>query len=253
MTVEAWKSLFDVLTVVLLGLTFFAGAGVLITGNIINRGQDEKLRQFDHNLTAAKSDLAAQQERAAKAEASVALAEQHAAEANTKAEGFRLDIAKANEGAARANEMAEQERLARIKIEERVGGWKLSKDAQDDLSKVMKPFAGTHFSLIANPIEEPFVEMLDRILRDAGWIREAPLDDNGNAATILLSGKAMVAFSSGLSVVVSQDEFAALSPAAEAYKQALLADGFEVKLEQAVPPINKIAPTVIKFIIGKRD
>jgi len=35
MTVEAWKSLFDVLTVALLGLTFLAGAGVLITGNII--------------------------------------------------------------------------------------------------------------------------------------------------------------------------------------------------------------------------
>jgi hypothetical protein len=200
-----------------------------------------------------QTDASVQQERAAKAEANIALAEQHAAEANAKAEGFRLDIAKANEGAAHANEIAEQERLARIKIEERMGGWKLSKDAQDSLSKALKPFAGTHFSLAANPIEEPFVETVDRILRDAGWIREAPLDDNGHAATVLLSDKAMVAFSSGLSVVISQDEWAALSPAADAYKQALLVDGFEVKLLMAVPPANKIAPTVIKFNIGKRE
>jgi hypothetical protein len=72
MSVEAWKSLFDVLTVVLLGLTFAAGAGVLITGNIINRRQEEKLRNFDVDLTAAKAGLAAQQERAAKAEEQLA-------------------------------------------------------------------------------------------------------------------------------------------------------------------------------------
>jgi hypothetical protein len=67
MTVEVLKSWLDVLTVVLLGLTFFAGAGVLITGNIINRGQEEKLRRFDHDLTIAKSDLAVAVERAADA------------------------------------------------------------------------------------------------------------------------------------------------------------------------------------------
>ncbi len=102
MSVEALKSLFDVLTVVLLGLTFLAGTGVLITGNIINRRQSEQLKTFDSDMTKAKSELATQQERAAKAEGNIALAEQHAAEANAKAEGFRLDIASANERAEKA-------------------------------------------------------------------------------------------------------------------------------------------------------
>jgi hypothetical protein len=61
MSVETCKSLFDVLAVVLLGFTFFAGAGVLITGNIINQRQQEKLGILS-------GDLAKQQERAAKAE-----------------------------------------------------------------------------------------------------------------------------------------------------------------------------------------
>ena len=102
MSVEALKSLFDIAAVILLGLTFLAGAGVLITGNIINKRQEGKLRQFDTDLTGAKTELANQQERAAKAEANIAIAEQHSAEANAKAEGFRLDIAKSNEAAVKA-------------------------------------------------------------------------------------------------------------------------------------------------------
>ena len=46
MPVEVWKSLFDWATVVLLFLTFAAGAGALWTGNIINAHQEEKLRNL---------------------------------------------------------------------------------------------------------------------------------------------------------------------------------------------------------------
>ena len=60
MSVEAWKSLFDVAAVVLLFLTFAAGAGVLITGNVVNKRQEEKLRKFDGDITRAKSDLTLQ-------------------------------------------------------------------------------------------------------------------------------------------------------------------------------------------------
>lgn len=68
MTVEFWKSLFDGFAVVLLFLTFVAGAGALITGRIINQRQEATLRQFDADLTKARTDLASQQERAAQAE-----------------------------------------------------------------------------------------------------------------------------------------------------------------------------------------
>jgi hypothetical protein len=102
MTVESWKSVCDVLAVALLFLTFLAGTGVLFTGNIINGRQTQRLRTFDADLTAAKTELATQQTRAAKAEGNIALATQHAADADAKAEGFRLDIAKANEESEKA-------------------------------------------------------------------------------------------------------------------------------------------------------
>src|SRR6266481_5049267 len=69
MSVEALKSFFDVGTVILLFLTFTFGAGVLITGNIINSRQAAQLREFDRGLTSAKAELGKQQERAANADA----------------------------------------------------------------------------------------------------------------------------------------------------------------------------------------
>ncbi len=71
MSVEFWKSLFDWSAQILIFLTFLAGGGVLITGNIINKRQEGKIHQFDVDLTDAKTKLAAQQERAAKAEKSL--------------------------------------------------------------------------------------------------------------------------------------------------------------------------------------
>jgi hypothetical protein len=68
MTVEGLKTAFDWAAVILLFLTFAAGSGVLVTGNIINRRQEGKLRAFDNDLTSAKMSLAKQQERAANAD-----------------------------------------------------------------------------------------------------------------------------------------------------------------------------------------
>lgn len=80
-TVESLKTIFDWGAVILLFLTFAFGAGVLITGNIINSRQSERLRQFDRDLTEAKTELGKQQERAAKAEQDAFDAKTTAAEA----------------------------------------------------------------------------------------------------------------------------------------------------------------------------
>jgi hypothetical protein len=68
MSVEAWKTIFDIAAVVFVGLTFAAGAGAFIARDIINKRQAIQLRQFDKGLTDAKSELVTQQERAAIAE-----------------------------------------------------------------------------------------------------------------------------------------------------------------------------------------
>ena len=156
MSIEALKSFFDVGTVVLLFLAFAFGAGVLITGNIINARQSNQLRQFDKDLTEAKTELGKQQERAANAERS-------AADAKKTAEGFRLDIAKSNERAAEAdqkaaeaneragtlekdaaslNKKAELERLERVKLAELVQPRFLSLEQQSELGKKWRSFAG---------------------------------------------------------------------------------------------------------------
>jgi hypothetical protein len=165
-TLELWKNLFEIVGVVLLLLTFVAGAGVLWFSRKLNDRQAAQLRNFDKDLTDAKTKLGEQQERAAaaetalkgvdaktesfrlaiakaneratKAQESLALAEQHAAEANAKAEGFRLDIARANERAASANETAEREKLARLQLEARLADRVLTADQQRRITSAFK-------------------------------------------------------------------------------------------------------------------
>jgi len=54
MSVELWKSIFDWAAVIMAALTFVAGAGALITGNILSDRQDEQLKQFNKDLTDAR-------------------------------------------------------------------------------------------------------------------------------------------------------------------------------------------------------
>ncbi len=121
MSVDSLKSIFDWVALIGVFVTLTAGIGAVWTGNIINDRQGERLRKFDSGLTVAKSDLAAQQERAALAEGKIALAEQHTTEA-------RGDIAK-------ANELAEKERLARVKIEANVAWRHLSDKQVTDIAR----------------------------------------------------------------------------------------------------------------------
>jgi hypothetical protein len=96
-SLEFWKSLFEIIGVFLLLLTFLAGAGVVWFSRKVNEVQAKQLKQFDERLTDAKTELGKQQERAANAEASIALAEQHAAEANLRAEREKIERIKLEE------------------------------------------------------------------------------------------------------------------------------------------------------------
>jgi multidrug efflux pump subunit AcrA (membrane-fusion protein) len=181
MSVEVWKSFFDLAAVILLFLTFLAGAGVLFTGNVINRRQAAQLKQFDSDLTRAKSDLASQQERAAKAEGNIALAEQHSAEANAKAEGFRLEIAKANEESARAQAQVAGARadaakanleLARLKLPRQ-----LSAEQQKSVVAVLVAWPRQRFSFSVSGDSEALdlLTILRGVLKCSGWVQEPPV------------------------------------------------------------------------------
>ncbi len=65
MSLESWKSFFEIGGVVLLFLTFAFGTGALLTGKVVNQRQENQLRRFDSDLTTAKTALSEQQERTA--------------------------------------------------------------------------------------------------------------------------------------------------------------------------------------------
>ncbi len=181
MSLESWKSVFDWVALIAVFVTFAFGVGALWTGNIISHRQVERLRRFDSDLTAAKSDLAKQQERAAKAEASIATAEQHSAEANAKAEGFRADIAKANESAMQAKAQvaeatAEAARanleLARVKMPR-----SLNEEQKERVARILDRFPNTQFAFVvfSDPESLALLNDIDSALQKTSWIRvQAP-------------------------------------------------------------------------------
>ena len=231
MSVELWKEIFDWAAVVLVGLTFIAGAGALITGKILSDRQSEQLKQFDKGLTDAKTELGRQQERAATAERGVADAVRSAKDADAKAEGFRLDIAKANERAAEANRIAEQERLARIKIEETLAGWRLEPKAQEQLAAALKQYPGTPYTLWVNPSEYRFMEIIDGILSRAGWVRHNPNSNvkRGNAFSVTFGDKAAIIYASGVTIEIAAARSKTLGPAAETFIRELRSAGIPAK------------------------
>jgi hypothetical protein len=137
MSVEGWKSLFDVAAVILLFFTFAAGAGALWTGRIINREQEKKLRDFDSELTGAKVFLAIQQERAAKADGRVA--------------GLELDVAGAKVALAEQQERAANAERSLLELHESIA-WRMPDQALiSKLAPPLQPFAGQRFGFVVDP------------------------------------------------------------------------------------------------------
>ena len=68
MGVEGLKIVFDWAAVILLFLTFAAGVGVLITGNVINKRQSRELQEFRLRIEAEQQKTAKAQQDAAEAQ-----------------------------------------------------------------------------------------------------------------------------------------------------------------------------------------
>ena len=68
MSLESWKTLFEIVAIILLGLTFMNAGAAWYFGRRINEQQVEKLRKFDQDLTAAKTGLAQAQKESAEAQ-----------------------------------------------------------------------------------------------------------------------------------------------------------------------------------------
>jgi hypothetical protein len=126
-------------------------------------------------------------------------AEQHSAEANAKAEGFRLDIAKSNEAAAQAQAqvagaMAEAARanleLAKLKTPRN-----LTPEQREQIRVAISQFSGTPYDIWVSTDSDSAVlmEQIDAALRTAGWEFHA-------SGTIQFGGKAGIISGNGVSV-----------------------------------------------------
>ena len=67
-TVDDWNTVFQVLTTVFVAGTVLTGLGTVLTDRVIRRRQAEELATTKANAIKLQTDLAAQQERTAKAE-----------------------------------------------------------------------------------------------------------------------------------------------------------------------------------------
>lgn len=142
-TLESWKDGFEITGVLLLFLTFIAGAGALWFSRKLNTVQAEQLRQFDKGLTDAKTELGKQEERAA-------IAEKALREVDTKTEGFRLAIAQANERASKAQlDIAKaNERGAKLENEAAVAKLETEKLKQVVAWRIIPPEATTELEKV---------------------------------------------------------------------------------------------------------
>ena len=118
---------------------------------------------------AAQLEVSKAQMAASAASARSAKAEQHSAEANAKAEGFRLEIAKANESAQRAEARAAEANLelARFKAPRN-----LSPEQQAEIAKRLSVFGPYTVDIIIigdSPEIANITNLIGSTLQQAGW------------------------------------------------------------------------------------
>lgn len=143
MSLEWWKSFFEIGGIILLFLTFIFGSGALITTRRINKRQAGRLREFDRQLTDARVELSRQQETTANAE----------------------------KQAAEAVEKAEKERLARLRLESQLAPRRLSGAQRAKLVELLAsdPGSVTIVSPMADGEAKDFADDFDTALIEAGW------------------------------------------------------------------------------------
>jgi hypothetical protein len=162
MSTELWKSIFDWATVILIALTVVSGSGALITSSVISRRQEVRTRQFDKDLTSAKTELGKQQERAARLE--------------SENLSLKTDLEKAKAEAAKA-----QLELRRYidHVDRKAGPRRL--DRERFLEQLKDKPTGMAFVTYKPEDMEAyqFATQISSLLQTAGWNAPSPLPFGG--------------------------------------------------------------------------
>lgn len=159
-------------------------------------------------------------------------------------------LADAAERAAKANRLAEQEHLARVRLEDKLAGWRLSAAAQSRVITAIMPYMGTPYELSANPNELVFMETIDSMLTAAGWNRLTPQAQNALGINILLDGKAQIVYVSDIRIEIAEDRLKEWGPAIEQLRNALQAEGIPASAHYFPP--NQGSETAVHVVIGRK-
>jgi hypothetical protein len=147
-TAESWKTAFEIIGIVLLGLTFVDGGMVWFFNRRVNQQQATKLRAFQQDLTEAKTELSRQQERAATAEKQLELVREATADTQREVALADARAAEANKQAAELNKDAEELKAKNLALEKAMAPRILGIHGHDDPNlKALKQFAGTKVEL----------------------------------------------------------------------------------------------------------
>jgi hypothetical protein len=159
-------------------------------------------------------------------------------------------LAEAAERAAQANRLAEQEHLARVRLEDKLAGWRLSAPAQSHVISAITRYAGTPYELSANPNEIVFMETMDSMLTAAGWNRLTPQPPQGLGINILLDEKARIVFVDGIQIEVAADRLTEWGPAVEQLRSALELEGILVSAHYF--PSGQGGDSAVQIVIGRK-
>jgi septal ring factor EnvC (AmiA/AmiB activator) len=157
-SLEWWKSFFEIGGVVLLLLTFAFGAGALIVNKRLNAIQDAELRQFDKRLTDAKTELGKQQVLASDATAKVA--------------GLEEDVAAAKTEMAKQQMRAATAEQSLLELQQKLNWRKISAQQRRKFlaASAAEPKGLVEITAVNGDSEaKAFAEQMRTLLKEAGW------------------------------------------------------------------------------------
>ena len=149
-SLDSWKTFFEIGGVVLLFLTFLFGAGAWYTTRKINARQAEQLRGFQQTLTRADEELA-------QTKLDLSTQQQRTAEAETQA--------------AQAKDTAAKSEFALLELQNRLAHRSLTAEQEVRLISLLKPYAGTRIVVrkLGDDEASAFAEDVLSVLAKAGW------------------------------------------------------------------------------------
>ena len=209
---------------------------------------DARREAATSNEAAGKANEAAKQadERAMEAQASLALAEQHSAEANAKAEGFRLSIASANEVAAKATAEAAKATLELAKFKTPRN---LTKEQQERIAAKVGKFPDTPFDLwVSTDSDSPTLMRQIKNSLDLGkWKYKV-------AGTVQYDSMAGLIADSGVSIRIADEHKDVLEKPALELANALITEGIPIKIvwSTILPVDNDKDRTAIHVMVGSK-